>query len=292
MQEHLFGGQWTVEKLECVRQYLKAYMQVMKKQKFCTWYIDAFAGTGYRGKSSSAEETQLTISTDGEVEDAENFQDGSVVRALELKPAFEHYLLIEQHGGRAAALQQLRDQFPPLRQRIEIARGDCNCVLRELSQDDWTNRRAVAFLDPYGMQVEWETLQALANTKAVDLWLLFPHAYGVNRMLKRDGELPADWCARLDRFFGTREWQDVFYQRTREFDIEHGEYERIEKVANLDMIRDYFLDRMKSIFPGVADNPLTLANSKGNPLYLLCFACASPSGSSIALRIATHILKS
>ena len=42
-----FGGQWTLEKLECVRAYLAAYAKVMKNQKFTTAYIDAFAGTGY-----------------------------------------------------------------------------------------------------------------------------------------------------------------------------------------------------------------------------------------------------
>ena len=39
---------------------------------------------------------------------------------------------------------------------------------------DWSLHRAVLFLDPYGMQVEWATIEAVAKTKAIDLWLLFP----------------------------------------------------------------------------------------------------------------------
>lgn len=30
------------------------------------------------------------------------------------------------------------------------------------------------FLDPYGMQVERETIDTIARTKAIDTWLLFP----------------------------------------------------------------------------------------------------------------------
>jgi hypothetical protein len=32
----------------------------------------------------------------------------------------------------------------------------------------------VLFLDPYGMQVDWTTIEAIARTKAIDLRVLFP----------------------------------------------------------------------------------------------------------------------
>ena len=38
---------------------------------------------------------------------------------------------------------------------------------------DWKTHRAVVFLDPYGMQVEWKTIQALGQTEAVDLRFCF-----------------------------------------------------------------------------------------------------------------------
>ncbi len=94
----------------------------------------------------------------------------------------------------------------------------------------------------------------------------------------------------LSRFFGTEEWYDHFYAKIKEFDIEHGESERIEKIANLVMIRDFYLNRLRSIFVGVAENPLTLYNTNGTPLYLLCFACANARGKKTALRIAQDIL--
>ncbi|GAI54351.1 unnamed protein product, partial [marine sediment metagenome] len=55
----------------------------------------------------------------------------------------------------------------------------------------WQNNRAVLFLDPYGMQVNWETIKAIANTEAIDLWYLFPFGIGVNRLLQKDaGKMP------------------------------------------------------------------------------------------------------
>ena len=42
---------------------------------------------------------------------------------------------------------------------------------QDLCHKDWSSHRAVLFLDPYGMQVEWTTIEAIARTGAIDLWL-------------------------------------------------------------------------------------------------------------------------
>jgi len=51
------------------------------------------------------------------------------------------------------------------------------------------------------------------------------------------------------------------------------------------------LERLKTIFTAVANNPLSLRNSRNVPLYLLCFAAGNPRGASTALKIAQNILK-
>ena len=48
-----FGGNWTDEKLDRLRQYLAAYQQALKEQPFERYYIDAFAGTGYNTPKSA-----------------------------------------------------------------------------------------------------------------------------------------------------------------------------------------------------------------------------------------------
>ena len=69
------------------------------------------------------------------------------------------------------------------------------------------------FLDPFGMQVEWETIEAIAETKAIDLWVLFRSwSVAVNRLLKKDGEVPQNFRNQLNKLLGTNEWYDEFYK--------------------------------------------------------------------------------
>lgn len=57
------------------------------------------------------------------------------------------------------------------------------------------------------------------------------------------------------------------------------------------MIGEYFLNRLRTVFAGVAMNPLVLTNSKNCPLYLLCFAAGNPKGAKVAVKIAEDILR-
>lgn len=75
------------------------------------------------------------------------------------------------------------------------------------------------------------------------------------------------------------------------FNINNSPTEQIEKVADFESISQYFVERLKTVFAGVADNPLVLYNSCNNPLYLLCFASGNPKGSKTAIKIAQEILK-
>ena len=81
---------------------------------------------------------------------------------------------------------------------------EANEYLKNLCQKSWKTRRALVFLDPYGMQVEWETIKSIAKTQAIDLWILFPLGT-VNRLLKNDGEIRPSLQARLYSSFGEHE---------------------------------------------------------------------------------------
>lgn len=146
----------------------------------------------------------------------------------------------------------------------------------------------MVFLDPYGMQVEWTTVQTLATTKAIDLWYLFPLGVGVARLLKRDGKIEESWQNRLDLLFGTSDWRSRFYgiQTTRDL---FGDHETVERTATVEKIREFINERLGGCFAKVA-NGLVLRNSKSSPLYLLCFAAANERGAPTALKIAQNIL--
>jgi three-Cys-motif partner protein len=65
----------------------------------------------------------------------------------------------------ACIKEYLKSEFP--NRAIDILNEDANAAVQRICRDtDWRSNRAVLFLDPYGMQVAWETLAAVAATKA------------------------------------------------------------------------------------------------------------------------------
>lgn len=288
-----FGGDWTAAKLERVRKYLVPYATIMRKQKFRFAYIDAFAGTGYN--TPKQRDGEFAPFFEGlRTPDSRQFLDGSARIALKVEPRFSKYIFIEKDPKRFAELNKLKAEFPTLASDIVLINADSNAYLRDICENRrWDKNRAVLFLDPFGMQVTWETITAIARTEAIDLWLLFPLGTGANRLLKRDGNIPQSWRARLDATFGATDWFQAFYQKIEQYDLLSGQ-PTVEtyKVASFDSISRYFLKRLKTVFPYVATNPLPLFNRANCPLYLLCFAAGNPgSGGKVAVKIAEDILK-
>jgi len=281
---HRFGGAWTDEKLKVLEGYLSAYTTALKNSSLSKGYIDAFAGTGYRDAPD-----RLDLLPDLIEEEPQTLLDGSARIALRTQPPFDGFVFIEQHGGRRAQLEPLKDEFPEHRDSIQVRGGDANEQIQEICGVDWERRRAVLFLDPYGMQVEWKTIEAVAGTKAIDMWLLFPLGIGVNRLLTRTGAIPGSWRERLTILLGRNDWYDEFY-RVETTPTLFGDDESRVVRASIDTIGSYFNERLRSVFFAVANEPKVLRNSKGSPLYLLCFAAGNENGSRIALKIANHLL--
>ncbi|WP_247428805.1 three-Cys-motif partner protein TcmP [Bradyrhizobium sp. 139] len=134
------------------------------------WYIDAFAGTGFRTiKHVERRENLLEAAEPQRIEQRR----GSAQIALGVKPRFDFTVFIDAKPSHAAALMDLRAKNP--QRHIEVVNSDANQALRSIVEaNSWASTRAVLFLDPYGMEVEWQTLEAVASTKAIDVWFLFP----------------------------------------------------------------------------------------------------------------------
>jgi three-Cys-motif partner protein len=284
-----FGGAWTEEKLERVRKYLVAYSTIMNKQKFKYAYIDAFAGTGYRTREQHSQ-SLANIFPEVFETDSRQFLDGSARIALQVRPIFDKYIFIERDPTRVVELEKLKEEFPDVRDRIRLEQQDANQYLQDLCSRNWGRRRAVLFLDPFGMQVTWNTIVAIAKTKAIDLWILFPIS-AVNRLLTRSGRINAGWERTLNALFGASDWYDAFYETIKLTDIFGSDYSQTIKLADFDLIGSYFVNRLKTVFAGVAEKPLPLLNSRNSPLFLLCFAASNPQGAKTAIKIAQDILK-
>lgn len=293
---HRFGGDWTSAKLDVLEKYLAAYTKALQHQPsaarpFRKAYIDAFAGTGYRTLRSEDESKPSANLVLPDLAEAapQQLLDGSARLALKVQPGFDKYIFIERSKERVAELEALETEFSELATRIDVIRGDANAEIKKLCAKNRRDNRAVLFLDPYGMQVEWDTIEAIAKTKAIDLWLLFPLGIGVNRLLTRSGEIPEGWQRRLDLLLGTTDWRGQFYAVQSQPTLFGGAEERVVK-ASQETIGRYFTQRLESIFEGVAQ-PGVLRNSANCPLYLFCFAAANKKGAPIALNIANSLLR-
>ena len=289
---HRFGGDWTAQKLGVLGDYLCAYTTALKKAPFRKIYIDAFAGSGFREPSKPSQTQspdQSLLFPESDESNRRALLEGSASIALRTDPPFDRYVFIEKSRDRCFELEQLKSQFPALSDRIEIKQGDANDEIPALCATNWRSKRAVLFLDPYGMQVEWTTIEAVARTQAIDLWLLFPLGIGVNRLLTKSGDLPLSWRRRLDLLLGTRDWEQAFYQVESSEDLFGDDVQHVEK-ATLQSIGKFFTQRLSGIFAGVAE-PVALRNSTNNPMYLLCFAVGNEKGRPIALRIASYLIR-
>ena len=202
---------------------------------------------------------------------------------------FREYIFIEEDKDSFAELRNLTDEFP--NHNIECKNANANQCLTDLCQErEWRTNRALVFLDPYGMEVEWTTVELIAHTQAIDLWYLFPIGMGVSRLLKNDGKISMSHRRKLNQFFGTDDWFDKFYQLARQGSLFNDEDEVEKRDDILAEIEQYFLKRLENVFARVAKNPLLLRNSKNSLMYLLCFAAGNPNAPK-ALQIAEDILE-
>lgn len=215
---------------------------------------------------------------------------GSAWLALEIEPAFDRYIFVEKRRTRTSALEELKAEFSG--RKVEILNEDANTAVQRIcGETDWRSNRAVLFLDPYGMQVSWATLEAVAATNAIDVWMLYPTGMGLNRLLTKDGKIPAEWQKTLDRSLGCRDWREIFYSEKETVDLfGHPTTERIKDAGPVKS-EAFLLKRLRSIFTAVAPKALPLRNSKDQIMYLLCFACGNARGAELALRIANSVIK-
>jgi three-Cys-motif partner protein len=289
---HEFGGNWTEEKLEVMQRYFSAYAQALKNQPFAKWYVDAFAGTGQRNEANITDSNQNILFAN-DAPDIASVKDGSVRVALGIEPAFAKYIINEQSKKHAAELEKLKKEFP--NRRIEVRQGDANEFLRTVaSTTNWNSTRAAVFIDPYGMQVSWETLKALGATKSVDIALLFPTG-PLTRVLTRDGNIPSDWVKRIDDHLGDCDWRNAVYEERPVVDLfTTAASTRTEKTLTPEGLRQFVAQRLTDIFPYVSDSQLELKNSKGATLYHLFIICANPAPAAMGLakKLAQSALKS
>lgn len=283
-----FGGEWTLQKLHIIEEYLKSYAKVLSNQHVKKVYIDGFAGSGItelknstlkQGKSQKtnlADENQVAVQ-------------GSAL--ISLKYDFDEYYFIELDENRISNLKNvIKTQFPDKYQKVNFITGDSNVKLLEVIQKITVYDRCLMFLDPYALELKWTTLEAISKCAVVDLWYLFP--LSLIRLIEKQRNINDANKVKVSSILGTDKWLDELFVISNQMSL-FGEtnYERID----YDSVLNYIKTRFSTIFPYVSPDTKILKNeAKNSPMFMLCFMMTnkSPAAQNLASRLVKAIIKS
>jgi three-Cys-motif partner protein len=285
-----YGGAWTNKKLDIFIDYLKAYTTILNSVKhrnnWKTIYFDGFAGYGERKVDENKgfyEHDCFPAEKDYTV-----FR-GSVKRVLSLSKehGFDYYYFIDKNRKYISELNKIRGNLPKdIQIKVIIKESDCNTQLSELAKALRSNPRyrTLLLLDPFGMQINWNSIEQFKQTKS-DVWILVPTGIAINRLLDRKMELRN--LKKLETFFGLsgKIIEEIFYHKGRELSL-FGDVDASQKINRpIKKIVEIYIRQLKTIWEYVTTEPLKLTNSRNCPIFHFIFASNNKTGYRIASQI-------
>lgn len=256
-------GIWSEVKLDILKEYAQAYSTILAAQSNPSLehvYIDAFAGAGMH----------VSRTTRG-------FVQGSPLNALNVKPPFREYHLVDIEPQRVENLKTLIGA----RADVFLYQGDCNSILLpsvfpRVRYEDY--RRGLCILDPYGLNLEWSIVTQAGAMKSMEIFLNFP-VMDINRnVLWRDVEsVSSSQRSRMTAFWGDDSWSKAAYGS----DL----FGNPDKQTN-EAVAEAFRNRLRHV-AGFArvPKPMPMRNSSGSIVYYLFFASQKDTAEHIVLDI-------
>ncbi len=185
-------GKWTEIKLDYLARYIEIFETAMRNKWEDRNYIDLFAGCG-----------KIKIKKSGRI------LLGSPLIALHTLHPFTGYHFVDK-SKRYSELLEKRCAASPVYKLVNIYTGDCNLVVAKILKDIKPNDNKslnLAFLDPYGFELHWDTVVKLASMKRMDLIIYYPQM-GFTRYIHK-ASLEEGQTA-VDLFFGGRDWREIY----------------------------------------------------------------------------------
>ncbi len=251
------SGPWVVEKLDYLQRYIYFFETSMRGKPWRRRnYIDLFSGPGKC-----------------EVPETKSIYLGSPLIALTTEHPFTDYFFVDLENENIEALKQ-RVSSSPLCDHVWPTVGDANVkvneVVRRILEIDqeflpgkWSSLN-LAFLDPAGIDLKWDTVKALAKIRKIDLIIYYPQ-YGLE--LNMPHQFESETPTKIDGFFGGTEWRQIFAKwRGREHGLhrhlmDHYK-EKLKQLGFVEILRD----------DETEDEPLIRNAQRNAPLYRLLFA--------------------
>ena len=243
---------YAKDKLTILKGYMARFTTAMKDKKWRALnYIDLQAGPG-KNKFSPSGDVML----------------GSPLLALTTRFPYDNLFLVEMGSDEFDALET-RVGASERDSRVIRYNEDCNVavdkVVERIRQIDgefidgiWPCLN-LAFLDPEGLEVEWQTVKKLASLQRMDLIINF----STNGITRNAGQLV--WREEdtiIDRFFGTREWRSIYIEARQ----------RDNSLVRRALI-DFYLSRLNAMgYVQTKRQEKVFRNQKNVQVYTMIFA--------------------
>jgi three-Cys-motif partner protein len=171
--------------------FLKRYIDIFTKSMKSKWslhFVDLFAGAGIEQSKGS-----------------ETLHWGSPMLAAQARYPFDGLHFCELDKDKCDALRTRVNRYRP---DAQILNGDANEQVENIAKVIPPRRAlSLAFFDPYGLQLDFRTLETVANLKA-DLIIFFPDRLDILRNWRQYYYDNPD--SKLDRYLGAdSNWRAV-----------------------------------------------------------------------------------
>lgn len=249
------AGFWTADKLDFLDRYIPAFLKATKKARG-RYYVDGFAGPG-------------TNRIDGRE------RNGSPLIALNADVSATGYFFVEKLSENFENLQKTVAEHSR-GSKVQLYQEDFNRKVPEILAQIPDMAPTLFFLDPEGLELEFETVRQISRRTKSDLFILISGS-GVTRNLYSPSAEKA-----LTRFYGNEDWKEA----RRQYD--EGEYAADRR--RFEVFTDLYLSQLKDVGFNVVNRYLIARNSRNVALHALVFAIKSDKPQA-ALSISEDILR-
>lgn len=263
------SGEWVKEKMFYVKRYIDTFEVAMRGKDWRRRiFIDLFAGPG---KCNIRESAEIIL--------------GSPLLALQTSHPFTDYYFVDMDQQNLDTLARRSQSSTVPAEHVHLLVGDANQRVDEIAADIAKFDKQfikgllpclnLAFLDPEGLELEWETVETLGRMNRMDVIIHYSQN-GLTRNLDRCYASQDETV--VDRFFGDRNWRQVYKNVS----------EKKEKIGIHRALIDYYKSKLNKLgyvvindSEEIAREPLIRNTKRNAPLYRLIFASKHPLGNKI-----------
>ncbi len=243
-------GAWTIDKLFFLCNYLAQFSHAMSgHSKFDgVVYLDLFCGSGI---CRIREGTRVVR------------YPGSALLAAGCEKPFDRMLFVDENRENIAALKTRLNRITPAA-KSHYWSSDANALVEELRGFIPQRSLSLAFIDPYSLQIDFQTIAALVDGRQMDLIILFADRMDIGRNV--EAYYYPNPKSKLDSFLGPESgWRSDWDQ------LSHRDGQHVR-----DLFADIYLRQLESL--GYYHTRRNLITGQPDALFRLIFASKSETG--------------